>query len=130
MLHVPAPRPLCPRRVLARPCGLQQHREARLREHVLRRPRQGLRVQLAHLQLCNAIRHVRERLVPRRANHVQVRRKACARLVERLNSIVRAARRKAVLVVRLGSVRVDRLRDSRNAPAAAVDRVAVTTRDR
>ena len=118
-----------PCRVPACRCGLLRHREARLREHVLRRPRQGLRVQLAHLQLCNAIRHVRERLVPRRANHVQVRRKACARLVERRNNIVRAARRRAVLVVRLGSVQADRRRDSHNAPAAVVDREAATIKD-
>ncbi len=129
LLHGPAPRPLCPRRVPACPCGLQQHREARLREHVLRRPRQGLRVQLAHRQLCNAIRHVRERLVLRRDNHVQERRKACARLAELRNSIVRAARRRAVLVVRQGSVRVDRLLGFRSAPAAAVVRVAAITRD-
>jgi hypothetical protein len=129
LLHVPAPRPLCPRRVPACPCGLQQHREARLREHVQRRPRQGLRVQLAHRQLCNAIRHVRERLVLRRDNHVQERRKPCARLAELRNSIVRAARRRAVLVVRQGSVRVDRLLGFRSAPAAAVVRVAAITRD-
>lgn len=62
-------------------------------------------------------------------NLVPVRRKACARQVERPNNIVRAVRRKAVLVVRLGSVRVDRLRDSRNAPAAVADRVAATIKD-
>ena len=62
-------------------------------------------------------------------NHVPVRRKACARLVERLNNIVRVVRRRAVLVVRQDSVRVDRRRDSRNVPEAVVDRVVATIKD-
>jgi hypothetical protein len=110
-------------------CGLLQHRGTRLREHVLRQQRPGLRVLLAHLQLCNAIQRVLERQAVRPVKLVQVRRKACARLVERRNRIVRAVRLRAVLVVRRDSVRVDRLRDSRNAPAAAVDRVAATIKD-
>jgi hypothetical protein len=67
--------------------------------------------------------------VVRQDKRVQVRRKACARLVERRNNIVRAVRRRAVLVVRPGSVRADRLRDSRNVLAAVVDRVAAIIRD-
>jgi hypothetical protein len=110
-------------------CDLQQHREARLRVHVLLRERQVLRVLLAHLQHCNVIPRVLEPLVVHRDNLVQVRRKACARL-ERRNNIVRAVRRRAVLVVRPGSGPVDRLRDSRNAPAAVADRVAATIKGR
>ena len=117
------------RRDPARRSDLQQHQEAPLQEHVLRQQRPGLRVLLEHLQLCNAIRHVRERLVLCRDNHVQVRSKACARLVELRNNIVRAARRRAVPVVRPGNVPVDRLRDSRNVPEAVVDRVAATIKD-
>jgi hypothetical protein len=67
--------------------------------------------------------------VVRQDKRVQVRRKACARLVELRNNIVPAARRRAVLVVRQGSVRVDRLRDSRNVSAAVVDQVAATIKD-
>jgi hypothetical protein len=129
-LHVPELLLLLLRRVLACRCGLRQHREARLREHVLRRHRLGLRVLLAHLQQCNAIQYGREGLVLRRDNLVLVRRKACARPVERRNNIVRAARRRAVLVVRQGSVRVDRLRVSRNVLVAAVDQAAATIKDR
>ena len=128
-LHVPELRLLHLRRDPAARCGLQPHREARLQEHVLRQQRLALRVLLAHLQLCNAIRHVRERLVVRPDNLVQARRKACARLVEHRNNFVPAARRRAVLVVRQGSVRVDPLRVSRNAPVAAVGRVAATIKD-
>jgi hypothetical protein len=128
-LHVPELRLRHLHRVPACHCGLHGHRAARLREHVLRQQRPVLYVLLAHLQLCNAIRHVRERLVLRRDNRVPVRRKACARLVERRNNIVRAARRRAVLVVRLGSVQADRRRDSHNAPAAVVDREAATIKD-
>jgi hypothetical protein len=129
--HVPALRLLHQRRDLACPCDLRrQHPEARLREHVRRQQRLGLRVLLAHLQLCNVIHRVRARQVLRRGNHVPVRRKACARLVERHNNIVQAVRRRVVLAVRRGSVLVDRLRDSRNAPAAVVDRVAATIKDR
>jgi hypothetical protein len=128
-LHVPELRPLLLRLVPACRCGLQQLQEAPRREHAPRRRRLALRVLLVHLQLCNAIPRVRERLVLRRDNLVQVRRKACARLAERRNSIVRAARRRAVLVVRQGSVRVDRRRGSRNVLEAAVDQVAATTKD-
>ena len=128
-LHVRASRLQHLRRDPACRCGLQQHREARLLEHVLRQRRLGLLVLPAHLQLCNAIPRVRERLVVRQDKRVQVRRKACARLVERRNNIVRAVRRRAVLVVRPGSVRADRLRDSRNVLAAVVDRVAAIIRD-
>ena len=128
-LHDLALRLLLPRRDPAFRCGLQQHRGARPREHARRQQRPALHGLLAHPQLCNAIRHVRERLVLRRDNHVQERRKACARLAELRNSIVRAARRRAVLVVRQGSVRVDRLLGFRSAPAAAVVRVAAITRD-
>jgi hypothetical protein len=117
------------RRVPACRCGLQQHREARLREHVPRRQRQVLHVLLAHLQHCNAIRRVRQRLVVRQGKRVQVRRKACARLAERRSNIVPTARRRVVLVVRQGSVRVDLRRDSRNVLAAAADRVAATIKD-
>jgi len=67
--------------------------------------------------------------VVRPDNLVQARRKACARLVEHRNNFVPAARRRAVLVVRQGSVRVDPLRVSRNAPVAAVGRVAATIKD-
>jgi hypothetical protein len=87
-------------------------------------------VRLAHLQRCNATRHVRERLVLRPDKLVRVRSKACVRLVERHNNTVRAVRRRVVPVVRQGSVRVDRLRVSRSAPAAVVDRVAATIKDR
>lgn len=129
-LLVPALRLPLPRRDLACRCALHQHQEARLREHGLLQQRLPRRVLLAHLQHCNAIPRVPEHQVLRQDNHVQARRKACARLLERRNNIVRAARRRAVLVVRQGSVRVDRLRDSRNAPAAAVGRVAATTKGR
>jgi hypothetical protein len=67
--------------------------------------------------------------VARPGNLVQVRRKGCARLVERRSNIVRAARRRAVLAVRPVSVQVDRLRDSRNVLAAVVGRVAATIKD-
>jgi hypothetical protein len=107
----------------------QQPLEARLPEHVLQRQRLARRVPLAHLQPCNAIPLVPERPVLHPDNLVQVRRKACARLVELRNNIVRAVRLKAVLVVHLGSVRVDRLRDFRNAPVAVADRVVATIRD-
>jgi hypothetical protein len=127
--HVPALRQQPLRRVLACRCGLLQHREARLRVAALRLQVQVLLVLLAHRQPCNAIRRVPQRLVVRQGKRVQVRRRACARLAEHRNNIVRAARRRAVLAVRQGSVPVDRLRDSRNAPAAAVDRVAVTIKD-
>jgi hypothetical protein len=127
--HAPELRLLRLRRDLACRCDLQLHREARLREHVLQQPCLGLRVLLAHLQLCNAIPRVRERLDLRRDNLVQAHRKACARLVERRNNIVPAARRRGALVVRQGSVLVGRLRDSRSAPAAVVDRAAATIKD-
>jgi hypothetical protein len=57
-----------------------------------------------------------------------VRRKACARPAPR-RPIVRAARRRVVLVVRQGSVRVDRLRGSRSVLEVAADRVVVTIKD-
>jgi hypothetical protein len=110
-------------------CGLQWHREAPLREHVLRQRRLALRALVAHLQQCNAIRRVPQHPVARPGNLVQVRRKGCARLVERRSNIVRAARRRAVLAVRPVSVQVDRLRDSRNVLAAVVGRVAATIKD-
>jgi hypothetical protein len=110
-------------------CDPQQPREAPLQEHVLRQQRLARRVLVAHPQLYNAIPHVQERLVLRQDNRVQVRRKACARRVERRNSIVRAVRRRDVLVARPGSVPVDRLRDSRNVPAAVVDLVAAIIKD-
>jgi len=129
-LHVLELRPLLPHRGLACRCGLPLHREARLRGHVLREQLLERRVLLAHLlRLCNAIRCVREGLVVLPANLGPARRKACARLVVRRNNIVRAVRRRAVPVARQGSVQVDRLRDSRNAPAAAVGRVAATIKD-
>jgi hypothetical protein len=128
-LHVLELRPLLPHRGLACPCGLPLHREARLREPVLRRQRRELLVQLAHLRHCSAIRHVREGLVVHQANHVPVRRKACARLVERLNNIVRVVRRRAVLVARQDSVRVDRRRGSRNVLEVAVDQAVATIKD-
>jgi len=128
-VHVLESRPLLPRRGLACRCGLPLHREARLRGHVLREQLLEPRVLLAHLRRCNAIRHVLEGLVVLPANHVPVRRKACARLVEHRNNIVRAARRRGVLVARQDSVRVDRLRDSRNVLAAVVGRVAATIKD-
>ncbi len=129
-LRQPAPalrrQPL--RRGPAYHCGPQQRQEARLREHVQRR-RLALRVLPADHQHYNAIQLVRERPALRRDNPAPVRRKACVRQLERRNNIVRAARRRAVPVVRPGSVLVDRLRDSRNALAAAVGRVAAITRD-
>jgi hypothetical protein len=128
--HVPALRPQLLRRVPVCRCGLRRHREARLRDHVLREQLPALRVRLAHLRQCNAIRYGREGLVLHRDNLVLVRRKACARLVERRNNIVRAARRRAVPVVRQGSVRVDRLHVSRNVLVAAVDQAAATIKDR
>jgi len=128
-LHVLESRPLLPRRGLACRCGLLLHREAPLREHVLREQLLEPRVLLAHLRRCNAIRHVREGLVVLPANHVPVRRKACARLVVRRNNIVRAVRRRAVLAERPGSVPVDRRRGSRNALEVAVGQAAATIKD-
>jgi hypothetical protein len=109
-------------------CGLRQHREPRLREHVLQRQRPGLRVRPAHPQHCN-VTHVPVLLLRARGKRVLARRKACVRLVERHNNIVRAARRRVVLVVRPASVRVDRLHGSHNAPAAVAGRVVATIRD-
>lgn len=126
--HVPELRLLPLRRDLACRCDLQQHRAPRLREHVLRAQLPVRRVPLARPQPCNAILCVLERPVVHPDNLVQVRRKACVRL-ERRNNIVRAARRRAVPVVRRGSVRADLLRDSRNAPAAVVGRAAATIKD-
>jgi hypothetical protein len=127
-LHDLALRLRHPRRVPAYRCDLQQHREARLQEHVLRQHRLGLHGLPAHPQLCNVIR-VPARLLQAPGKRVLVRRKACARLVEHRNNIVQAARRRVVLVVRQGSVRVDRLRGSRNVRAAVADRVVATIKD-
>jgi hypothetical protein len=124
--YVPASRRPRLRRDLACRCAPQQHRVARPREHVLRRQRQALRGLQEHLQLCNVIR-VPARLLQARGKRVRVRRRACARLA-RHNSIVRAARRRVVLVVRRGSVRVDRLRGSRSVLEVAADRVVATTK--
>ena len=74
LLHVPELRLLLLRCGPACRCDLQQHREARLREHVQRQQRLLLRVLLVHLQHCNAIRRVRERPVVRQDKRVQVRR--------------------------------------------------------
>jgi hypothetical protein len=81
-----------------------------------------------HLRPCNVIHRVLERLLQAPRKCARVRRKACAQLALR-NSIVPAARRRVVLVVRQGSVPVVRLRGSRNAPAVAADPVVATTRD-
>ena len=108
-------------------CGHLLLRAARLREHVLRRQGLGLRALLAHLRQCNAIHHVPAHLL--RDKRVPVRRKACALLAPH-RRIVRAARRRVVLVVRQGSVLVDRLRDSRSALAAAADQVVATIKGR
>ncbi len=117
-LHDPALRRHHPRRVPACHCGLQRHREARLRERAL----------LAHPQLCNVIR-VPARLLQPPGKRVLVRRKACARRAPR-RPIVLAARRRVVPVARPGSVRVDLLRGSRSAPAVAADQAAATIKDR
>ena len=124
----PASRPHHRRPVLACHCDPRQHRAARPREHARRQQRPALHGLLAHPQLCNVIR-VPARLLQARGNRVQVRRKACARLVELRNNIVRAARRRVVLAERQGSVRVDRLRASRSAPEAVADRVVATIKD-
>jgi len=126
-LHVLAFHLLHPRHDPAFRYGQLQHREARLREYVLPQQRLELRGLLARLQLCNVI-PVPAALLLARDNRAQVRRKACARLA-RHNNIVRAARRRVVLVARLGSVRVDRLRGSRNVPAVAADQVVATIKD-
>jgi hypothetical protein len=126
-LYVPALRRL-PQDPACR-CGRLQHREARPREHVLRQQRPALHGLLAHLRLCNVIR-VPARLLRAPGKRVQVCRKACARVVERRNNIVLAARRRVALVVRPGSVLEDRPRASHNALEAVADRVVATIRDR
>jgi len=122
-LYVPAScRPRL-RRDLARRCGLQQHREppGRVRQQQRLAPR-GL---LAHLQLCNVIHRVPACLLQALGKPVPVRRKACALLAPHRH-IVQAARRRVVLAVRPGSVRVDHLRGSRSVLEVAADRVVVT----
>jgi hypothetical protein len=115
------------RRVPAFRCGLLQHR-ARPEGHVPQRKRLARHVLPAHRQHCNVIHHVPARLLRGLGKLVPVRRKACARLVP-LRHIVRAARRRVVLVVRQGSVRVDPLRDSRSVLAAAADQAVATIKD-
>jgi hypothetical protein len=110
-------------------CGRRQQREARPREHVLRQQRRAPHVLLAHLRLCNVIRApVRLLQVP--GKRVPVRRKACARVAEHRNNIVRVARRRVVRVVRQGNVREGRLRGSHNAREAGADQVAATIKGR
>jgi hypothetical protein len=86
-------------------------------------------VLLAHLRLCNVIR-VPARLLQVPGKRVQARRKACARVAERRNNIVLAARRRVVRVVPQGSVREARLRGSHNAPEAGADQVVATIKGR
>ena len=119
---------LHPRRDPVFRCGQLEYREARLWEHVLQQQRLALCGLLAHLRLCNVIR-VPVRLLQARRKRVPVRRKACARLVVRHNSIVRAARRRGVPVGRPVSVPADRLRGSHNVPAAVAGQVAATIKD-
>jgi len=115
------------RRVPAFRCGLLQHR-ARPEGHVPQRKRLARHVLPAHRQHCNVIHHVPARLLRGLGKLVLVRRKACARLAP-LRHIVPAARRRVVLVVRQGSVRVDPLRDSRSVLAAAADQAVATIKD-
>jgi hypothetical protein len=126
-LYVPALRRL-PQDPACR-CGRLQQRETRPREHVLRQQRPAPHGLLAHLRLCNVTR-VPARLLQAPAKRVQVLRKACARVLERRNNIVLAARRRVVLGVRQGSVREDRLRASHSVLEAAADRVVATIKDR
>jgi hypothetical protein len=127
LLRAPALRLLRLRHDPACRCGHRQHREARPQEHVLRQRRLALHGLLAHPQPCNVIL-VPAALLLARDNRAQVLLKACALLVLRSN-IVPAARRRVVPVVRPGSVRVGRLRGSRNALAAVADQVVATIRD-
>ena len=110
-------------------CGRLQHREARPREHVLQQQGPAPHGLPAHLRLCNVIR-VPARLLQAPGKRVPVRRKACARVVERRNNIVLAARPRFVLVVRQGNVREDRLRASHNVPEAVADQVVATIKVR
>ena len=127
-LHDPALRRHHPRRVPVCHCGQLQHREARLRERALRQQRLGLHGLPAHRQHYSVTR-VPARLLQAPGKRVLVRRKACVRLAPR-RPIVRAARRRVVLVGRPGSARVDLLRGSRSAPAVAADRVVATIKAR
>jgi len=110
-------------------CGHLQLRAARPREHGLRRQGLGLCALLAHLPRCNAIHRVPARLLQAPGKRVPVRRKACALLAPHRH-IVRAARRRVVLVVRQGSVLVDRLRVSPSVPVVAADQVVETIKGR